>query len=287
MSHQAVTLFDLRTKSDWGKNDQASAPLTRLLTPDQIMISPDVELEFVKTFLSFLTTVPSPSELAQVLTLQTLSLFESRATGILAIDSKGQIEMIGHFNLSAETLSAISNFSIWDENVIATCIRNGEAQILDDDDRNDFKLNSFEKQLLVPIKIRETSMGALLVSCSKKSSEKCNSFVEAITKPIAQYLRTWQLENTHALPTSSTTNIHQVAQFALKPRQIVILNRIREGMTTQQIATELGYSRSTIHQEVILIYRLLGVHNKREALQRAYTLGLIETMAPSISAPAK
>jgi DNA-binding CsgD family transcriptional regulator len=240
---------------------------------------PDEELTLVSEFLSFLTTVPSPSELAQVLTLKTLGAFEARSTGILGIDSKGHIELIGHFNFDAKSLSSISNFSVWEENAITKCIKSGKAHVLDANDRVEFSLNSTEKQLLAPINIRETCMGALLVSCSKKSPEKCNKFVETITKPIAQYLRAWQLENSQNSNPSLAPIGAGFQMSSMKVRQIEILNHMRDGLTTQQIAVRLGFSRSTIHQEIILIYRLLGVHNKHEALQKAFSAGLIESKA--------
>ena len=241
------------------------------------MIAPTEELTLMSDFLSFLTTVPSPSELAQVLTLKTLSNFEARSIGILAINSKGNIELIGHFNLNSKTLSTISNFSVWEENAITTCIKNGKSHVLDSNDRDEFSLSSTEKQLLAPIEIREASVGALLVSCSKKSSEKCNKFVETITKPIAQYLRTWQLENNQTSTQASASHGATSMNQSIKLRQIEILNHMRDGLTTQQIAARLGFSRSTIHQEIILIYRLFGVHNKQEALQKAFSAGLIES----------
>jgi DNA-binding NarL/FixJ family response regulator len=48
-----------------------------------------------------------------------------------------------------------------------------------------------------------------------------------------------------------------------------------QGETTLAIASQLGYSRSTIHQDKILTYRLLGVHNNRDAIEKAIQLGLI------------
>ena len=53
----------------------------------------------------------------------------------------------------------------------------------------------------------------------------------------------------------------------LTNRQHKIVAMMAEGMTNNQIANELGYSQSTIRQDTIKIYEILGVAGRKGATQ--------------------
>ena len=52
----------------------------------------------------------------------------------------------------------------------------------------------------------------------------------------------------------------------LTPRQIEILNQIKEKRTNIQIANAMGYSESLIRQETIIIYAKLGVEGRKDLI---------------------
>ncbi len=247
------------------------------MTPAQLLI-------LVNEFLDFLADAPSPAELAQVLTLRTFSSFDARSVAILSLNKQGQIELTGHFNLSELTQQGISNKSIWDEHPISNCIRKRELTSFVTNDLEGMHLVKNQRHHLIPIGIGQASLGALMVSCCTNSTVSIEQFAKTISATLTHYLRACQLENvvnqSNALNVSGSTSAQIVN---LKPRQVEILKFMHDGMTTQQIAIKLGYSRSTIHQETILIYRLLGVHNKHEALKMAFSAGYLEdkTAIPS------
>ena len=54
---------------------------------------------------------------------------------------------------------------------------------------------------------------------------------------------------------------------ALSPRQILILKLMKDEYTNQNIADQLGYSESTIRQETIKIYSILGVDGRKNAIE--------------------
>ena len=53
-------------------------------------------------------------------------------------------------------------------------------------------------------------------------------------------------------------------QPELTPRQMKILEMVKEDRTNSAIASALGYSESLIRQETIIIYRKLGIGGRRE-----------------------
>lgn len=63
--------------------------------------------------------------------------------------------------------------------------------------------------------------------------------------------------------------------LSLSARQIAILNLVREGKSNTAISTRLGYSQSTIKQELRWIMRRLRVTSRADAVTRATDLNLL------------
>jgi DNA-binding CsgD family transcriptional regulator len=61
----------------------------------------------------------------------------------------------------------------------------------------------------------------------------------------------------------------------LSQRQILILRGMVEGKTNHELATELGFSVSTIRHETMRIYQALAVSDRKEAAKKALTLNLV------------
>ena len=61
----------------------------------------------------------------------------------------------------------------------------------------------------------------------------------------------------------------------LTPRQIQILRGMVEGKPNHELATEMGFSVSTIRHETMRIYQALAVSDRKEAAKKAILLSLI------------
>jgi DNA-binding CsgD family transcriptional regulator len=61
----------------------------------------------------------------------------------------------------------------------------------------------------------------------------------------------------------------------LSQRQILILRGMVEGKTNHELATELGFSVSTIRHETMRIYQAMAVSDRKEAAKKALTLSLV------------
>ena len=67
--------------------------------------------------------------------------------------------------------------------------------------------------------------------------------------------------------TSSVTSGHVRDEFSfLTPAQVEILNYLRSGATTREIATDRFCSEATVKSHLSAIYRKLGVRNRTEAV---------------------
>ena len=61
----------------------------------------------------------------------------------------------------------------------------------------------------------------------------------------------------------------------LTARQLSILRGMVEGKTNHELATELGFSVSTVRHETMRIYQALVVSDRKEAAKKALTLSLV------------
>lgn len=66
----------------------------------------------------------------------------------------------------------------------------------------------------------------------------------------------------------------------LTPRQIEILQRMADGLSPEEMATELGISRHTLRTHVQNILTKLGVHSKLQALAVAIRFGKVKARGP-------
>ena len=74
---------------------------------------------------------------------------------------------------------------------------------------------------------------------------------------------------------SSTLSSTDTGATQLTQRQLSILAGMVEGKTNHELATELGFSVSTIRHETMRIYQALSVSDRKEAAKKALTLALL------------
>jgi DNA-binding NarL/FixJ family response regulator len=68
---------------------------------------------------------------------------------------------------------------------------------------------------------------------------------------------------------------------ALTYRQVGILRHIQRGLSTKQIAFELGIAEGTVRNHTLAILRALGVNNRTHAVARGTELGLLTPTVPA------
>ena len=83
-----------------------------------------------------------------------------------------------------------------------------------------------------------------------------------------------------ARPVGSTMGGFETEQSTSSPghltqRQLVILRGMVEGKTNHELASEMGFSVSTVRHETMRIYQALSVSDRHEAAKKALNLGLV------------
>lgn len=100
--------------------------------------------------------------------------------------------------------------------------------------------------------------------------------VEDFCIPISLYLSFQNHVPKSFNPSKVSFNDSQdVATDQLSARQVSILRGMVEGKTNHELATELGFSVSTVRHETMRMYQALSVSDRKEAAKKALALSII------------
>lgn len=122
--------------------------------------------------------------------------------------------------------------------------------------------------------------GYLIVEFSNPIDESkkqvISETIDNLCMPIALYL-SFQIRRSpnQAISINSLGDSKDTGDTQLTARQLSILRGMVEGKTNHELATELGFSVSTVRHETMRIYQALTVSDRKEAAKKALVLGLI------------
>jgi len=133
---------------------------------------------------------------------------------------------------------------------------------------------------VVQLRDRGILQGNVIVEFAQPvTDDKKTAVLDAIEDycvPIALYL---SFQNRG--PVSNVVGINSIhdsrdtGAAQLSARQLSILSGMVEGKTNHELATELGFSVSTVRHETMRIYQALGVSDRKEAAKKALALSII------------
>jgi DNA-binding NarL/FixJ family response regulator len=121
---------------------------------------------------------------------------------------------------------------------------------------------------------RGAIQGHLVVRFSKPVTEtaRVEEIVLDYAVPLSLYLSL--SHEGRRIPANSSLRDDTGAE-QLTARQLSILGGMVEGKTNHELATELGFSVSTIRHETMRIYQALSVSDRKEAAKKALALSLL------------
>ena len=146
--------------------------------------------------------------------------------------------------------------------------------------KNKSKWSPNSKMCVVQLRDRGVLQGNVVVEFNVAISEaekpKVLETIEDFCVPIALYL---SFQNRAVAGNVSSINLPNDSRDAgagqLTQRQILILRGMVEGKTNHELATEMGFSVSTIRHETMRIYQALAVSDRKEAAKKALMLSII------------
>ena len=133
---------------------------------------------------------------------------------------------------------------------------------------------------VIELRDRGVTQGHLIIEfhnpVSDADKHRTAEAIEDLSVPLALYLSFLSRPVGHGmglitLPTDS----RDAGNGQLSQRQVLILRGMVEGKTNHDLATELGFSVSTIRHETMRIYQALAVSDRKEAAKKALMLSLV------------
>jgi DNA-binding CsgD family transcriptional regulator len=228
-------------------------------------------MPLVRKLISWLTFHPTTDEIARALATDYLAEFSVKGVRFSRLQNDDSIIVLGDYGFE--------DSSLWTNRVIPST----EWRARDTEPARILKGQSQEKWCndstvyVETLRDRGVTQGHLMVTFHKALSEADkNQVAERIRDlciPLALYLSFLHQPSSGISGSNFPTESRDAGQ--LSQRQILILRGMVEGKTNHELATELGFSVSTIRHETMRIYQALAVSDRKEAAKKALALSLV------------
>ena len=228
----------------------------------------------IRKFIEWLSFHPTSDDIARALVTEYLSEFGVCCVRFGRINNDDSAIVLGQYGYAdadqwRNLVVAGSEWRTWD--MPAIDIITG---------KNKSKWSPDSKLAVVQLRDRGVLQGNVVVEFSQPIAEAKRAHVlEAIEDycvPIALYLSFQHRTipgNVTAIQGMNDSRDNGAGQ--LSARQLSILRGMVEGKTNHELATEMGFSVSTIRHETMRIYQALAVSDRKEAAKKALMLSII------------
>lgn len=220
----------------------------------------------IRSFIEWLSYHPTPDEITRALVLDHLSAVQACCARIGLLNADDSLTFAGEYGFEdgqkGMTFTG-AEWRGWDHE--ATDIALG---------RNSNNWSDDRKMLMFQLRHRGAIQGHLMVRFSQPIAhiEKVEELVLDYAVPISLYL---SLSHEGRKVSHGSSERPETGSDQLTARQLSILSGMVEGKTNHELATELGFSVSTIRHETMRIYQALSVSDRKEAAKKALALALL------------
>jgi DNA-binding CsgD family transcriptional regulator len=206
-------------------------------------------------------------------------LVPGQPTGVFvfSVTAKSELKYLGGFG--ASSLSDLSEVSIWDEHPLGQAVRAGKPFT------HESNKELPENLVCIPLVRGRVPNGVLVFQYPKLPATKREQedAVWSTISSLGGYFLAMQGRSTGRVSLSGGRTPGMPEE--LSTRQLEILELIGDGLNNAEIAARVLVSESTVRQETIKVYRILGVANRHEAMVKGRAIGLIPLLKESIDAP--
>jgi DNA-binding CsgD family transcriptional regulator len=228
----------------------------------------------IRKFIEWLSFHPSSDEIARALVTEYLSDYGVSCIRFGRTNNDDSAVVLGQYGyLDAEQWRNLvvpgSEWRSWD--LPAIDIMTG---------KNKSKWAPDSKLCIVQLRDRGVLQGNVVIEFTAAISEAEKPHVmesiEDFCVPIALYLSFQNRSIGSSNPGKvALIDSRDTGSAQLTARQLSILRGMVEGKTNHELATELGFSVSTVRHETMRIYQALAVSDRKEAAKKAMMLSLI------------
>jgi DNA-binding CsgD family transcriptional regulator len=219
----------------------------------------------IRNFIEWLSCHPSADEISRALVLDHLATFGACCARVGILNADDSLTYLGEYGFDDDRQGKTFTSAEWRSwKDAATDIALG---------KNPDHWSSDGKLLMFQLRHRGAIQGHLVVRFTNPitNKEQVQEVVLDFAVPISLYLSL-----SHSGSRMGAGAVRQdTGSDQLTARQLAILGGMVEGKTNHELATELGFSVSTIRHETMRIYQALSVSDRKEAAKKALTLSLI------------
>jgi len=228
-------------------------------------------MEIMQSFVGWLANKPTPDEICRALVTDYLKSHHACSVRLGRLNKDDSYHYLGQYGFETNETGKLVPGQVWRHN-------------------KDIEVNqiaaghmpgpwlSTHKQVLVELRAKGSIYGWMNVSFSYEKDDEQKKEIKkmlgSFSFPISLYLSL-----THPQEFSSEKDLSHEKGLpsvdSLTKRQLNILRGMVDGKTNHDLATQLGYSVSTIRHETMRIYQALAVSDRREAAQRALEYGWV------------
>jgi DNA-binding CsgD family transcriptional regulator len=227
-----------------------------------------------RKFIEWMSFHPTTEEIARALATDYLAEFEVLGIRFGRINSDDSVVVLGQYGYpdAAEWRGRTVPSAEW------RASDSPEAKLLATSSKDQWSPSS--KLFISTLRDHGVIQGYLIVEFLKSvdhgDKPKTAQAIDDLCIPIALYLSFQNRASvTNVIATNPIKDSRDSGATQFSMRQISILRGMVEGKTNHELGTELGFSVSTIRHETMRIYQALSVSDRKEAAQKALTLGII------------
>ena len=228
----------------------------------------------IRKFIEWLSFHPTSDDIARALVTEYLAEYGVSAVRFGRTNSDDSAVVLGQFGYanaeeSRNKVFAGSEWRAWDL---------PEIDIITGKNKDKWAPSS--QLCVIALRDRGVMQGHVVIEFAQPvaDNEKHRALeaIEDLCVPIALYLSFQSRGVSTNIPGVTTLNDSRDAGAGqLSARQLSILRGMVEGKTNHELATEMGFSVSTIRHETMRIYQSLAVSDRKEAAKKALMLSLI------------
>jgi DNA-binding CsgD family transcriptional regulator len=227
----------------------------------------------IRKFIEWLSYHPTTEEIARALATEHLSEFAVLGIRFGRVNSDDSIVVLGQYGYP--------DADLYRDRIIPSA----EWRSVDADDvhiiKGELPGNWTPDSTMYVSQLRDRGVvqGHVIVHFHKpvtnENKARVAEAIEDICVPLALYLSFMNRPIGGSGSVSLPTDSRNAGAGQLSQRQILILRGMVEGKTNHELATELGFSVSTIRHETMRIYQALSVSDRKEAAKKALMLSLV------------
>ncbi len=228
----------------------------------------------IRKFIEWLSFHPTSEDIARALATEYLREFSVQGVRFGRLNSDDSIVVLGQFGYADadQYRDRVTPSNEW------RSVNSPDIILINSGTQGEFTPN---KSMYVScLRDRGVIQGYLIVEFKNPvaDSDKARTAeaVEDLCVPIALYLSFQNRGASTMAPGMTILNDSRDSGAGqLSARQLSILRGMVEGKTNHELATEMGFSVSTIRHETMRIYQALAVSDRKEAAKKALMLSLI------------